>query len=189
MTSTLPTSLDLTKSIKFAQLSAAVRSGNVTRVLAYLSNKNCQTRDPLADQGYPDEDGYNTTVVNSLLYEAVPHFEVLKILLEDGRFDPNDNNKDAFYRCLLAGNIQGLKLFYDQPNFTFPDDTLTKVAELGGRQVIKFLLHLDELSDYSLFSQDDKVNALDKARESHDQLITTMLQENIDIAYRPAFGL
>ncbi|STX51738.1 Uncharacterised protein [Legionella busanensis] len=166
------------KQVTFPQLKAAVISGDVNFVKFYLSQPKCPLSNPMEDTGYPDEDGYNSTVVNSLLYEAIPHPEVLKILLNDGRFDPNENNKDAFYRCLYEGSIECLQLFYNNKRFSFPQDTLVKAAEVGGKDLIKFLLKLDTLENYQLFSEDTKVEARNIAGLHSDTDIMDMIEKH-----------
>ncbi|WP_419418722.1 hypothetical protein ACNVED_09165 [Legionella sp. D16C41] len=182
------TNIDFNKHLNFSQLKAAVQSGNASFVAFYLAQPDCPLSDVLEDIGYPDADGYNPTVVHSLLYEAVPHPAVLKLLLKDGRFNPNANNKDAFYRCLLSGSIEGIKLFYEDKRFSFPEDALVKAAELGGKEVIEFLLELDESEDHNLFLPETKDDALDIALDKNDNEISEIIMKYLDNSPRSALS-
>lgn len=169
------------QTITYTQLKNAIIKGNASIVSWYLS-QNCPLVDPLVDNGNPNEDGYNDTVLNSLLYEAVLNLKVLKILLTDGRFDPNEANHDAFYRCLYLGEIEGLKLFINDYRFIFPKNTLEKATELGGINLIKLLLDLDMASNKTLFSQSDWQSAENIAQQNNDVEIVNLIQKHMESA-------
>lgn len=135
----------------FARLKNAVITGNSQLVADLLSREGCETSDPLEDTGYEDEDGYNSTVSHSLLYEAVSFPAVLKVLLNDARFNPNEKEYDAFYRCLNLGLVASLKYFFEDSRFVIPAGTLRKAAELGGYALIEYLLAVPAIVGNSSF--------------------------------------
>jgi hypothetical protein len=163
--------------VTYEQVKDAVTNGNENLVRAYLQDPNCPLTDPLPDNGYPDQDGYNSTVTHSLLYEAVPHPNVLSILLRDNRISPYGVNNDAFYRCLYSGSIEGLKCFNATKGFIFPENTLAKAAELGGIKLMEYLLGLPPDDPEKYLEQ--LIEALDIAENHNDSLIMTLLVDTI----------
>ncbi|KTC96034.1 hypothetical protein [Legionella feeleii] len=135
----------------FTKLKDAVTSGNHQLVADFLSREGCETSDPLEDTGYEDDDGYNTTVSHSLLYDAISFPAVLKVLLQDARFNPNEKEYDAFYRCLNFGLVESLKCFIEDSRFVIPAGTLRKAAELGGYELIDYLLTVPAIVNNASF--------------------------------------
>lgn len=127
-----------------------VIDGNLHYVLGYLAQEDCLLVDPL-ENAVDDEDALSRS--HSLLYEAVPHFDILDAFLKNPRFNPNDNQYEAFYRCLNFGLIEQLNLFFAHAEFLCPKNTLQKAAELGGKDLINFLLPLKNKEGLPLFNE------------------------------------
>ncbi|STX43807.1 Uncharacterised protein [Legionella donaldsonii] len=160
----------------FGNLKDAVITGNHKLVADFLLRKGCETSDPLEERGYEDEDGYNPTVSHSLLYEAISFPAVLKVLLSDARFNPNEKEYDAFYRCLNLGLVESLKCFIEDSRFVIPAGTLRKAAELGGYELIDYLLTVPAIVNNASFHPEIH-EALQISAQSKDKEIVKRFLE------------
>ncbi|WP_019216124.1 hypothetical protein [Legionella tunisiensis] len=160
----------------FDRLKNAVITGNHQLVANLLSCEDCETSDPLEDTGYPDEDGYNSTVSHSLLYEAISFPAVLKVLLKDVRFNPNEKHYDAFYQCLNLGLVESLKCFIDDHRFVIPAGTLRKAAELGGYELMDYLLAVPAIVNNPLFHKEMHEALQISAQNNDTQIVKRFLE-------------